>query len=193
MGIKFEKSMQEIGSQIAELILSSVPISIVYGEVISVNEDNYTFDVSTTDTNEIRDIPLKGVENGATSLLLIPSIGSLVIVGFVENNPSLSFPILFTEVDNIYISVGDSTINIEGDNISFNGGDSPLIYIEKLTEKLNDFINIFNNHTHKIPLGTVITSAQGGILNTTPIELSKTENTANDFSQDYYSDEKITH
>ena len=185
--------MQEIGSQIADLILSSVPISIVYGEVISVNEDNYTFDVSTTDTNEIRDIPLKGVENGATSLLLIPSIGSLVIVGFVENNPSLSFPILFTEVDNIYISVGDSTINIEGDNISFNGGDSPLIYIEKLTEKLNDFINIFNNHTHKIPLETVLISAQAGVLNKTPIELSKTENTANDFSQDYYSDEKITH
>lgn len=193
MNTKFESQMSEIGSEFSRLISSCIPISLVYGEVISVNSDENTFDISTTDDNEIRDIPLTGVKNATTSILIKPSIGSVVVVGFVENDPSMSFPVLFTQIDSADITVGESTISVNSNKVIFNGGDSPLIYIEQLTEKLNEFIDKYNNHTHKIPMNSVITSAQGGILNTTPIELLKTENTANDFSEGDYSDEKILH
>ena len=190
MNTKFESQMSEIGSEFSRLISSCIPISLVYGEVISVNSDENTFDISTTDDNEIRDIPLTGVKNATTSILIKPSIGSVVVVGFVENDPSMSFPVLFTQIDSADITVGESTISVNSNKVIFNGGDSPLIYIEQLTEKLNglvstvnDFISDFNNHIH------LVTAAPGN----SEIPLARINYKADDFSEDAYSDEKILH
>lgn len=188
MGLKFETAMQEIGNSLSIAISEMRPISLMYGEVISVNIEEKTFDLSTLEDSEIRDIPLTGVQGIETSTIVTPTIGSLVIIGFVQNDPSLAFPILFTQLDKADITIGNSTISITNDKIVLNGGDSPVIYIEQLTSKLNDLvstvndiISTFNNHTHIVPQGT------------SDMPSSKITGTAKDFDETDYQDEKITH
>ena len=180
--------MQEIGNNFSMIISEKIPVSLMYGEVISVDMNSNTFDISTLEDSEIRDIPLTGVQGAETSVLVTPSIGSLVVVGFVQNDPSLTFPILFTQLDKADITIGNSTVSVTGDKIVLNGGDSPLIYIEQLTSKLNDLVSTvnniisnYNNHIHATPQGP----SQGP---------NPTINgTANEFEESDYSDEKITH
>lgn len=188
MGLKFDTAMQEIGNNFSMIISERIPVSLMYGEVISVDMDANTFDISTLEDSEIRDIPLTGVQGAETSVLVTPLIGSLVVVGFVQNDPSLTFPILFTQLDKADITIGNSTVSITGDKIVLNGGDSPLIYIEQLTSKLNDLvstvndiISTFNKHTHIVPQGT------------SDMPLPKITGTANNFDETDYQDEKITH
>ena len=188
MGLKFETAMQEIGNSLSIAISEMRPISLMYGEVISVNIEEKTFDLSTLEDSEIRDIPLTGVQGIETSTIVTPTIGSLVIIGFVQNDPSLAFPILFTQLDKADITIGNSTVSITNDKIVLNGGDSPLIYIEQLTSKLNDLvstvndiISTFNKHTHIVTQGT------------SDIPSPKIAGTANDFDETDYQDEKIMH
>lgn len=188
MGLKFETAMQEIGNSLSIAISEMRPISLMYGEVISVDMNANTFDISTLEDSEIRDIPLTGVQGAETSVLVTPSIGSLVVVGFVQNDPSLTFPILFTQLDKADITIKNSTVSITGDKIVLNGGDSPLIYIEQLTSKLNDLvstvndiISTFNKHSHIVPQGTSGMPSQ------------KITGTANNFDETDYQDEKIMH
>lgn len=104
MSIKFDTNMNRLGDDLARMINSAVPISLIYAEVISVSEDGLTFDVETMDDNELREIPLTGIEGRKTATLIQPTIGSLVVIGFVQNSPSMSFPVLFTQVDKVTVT-----------------------------------------------------------------------------------------
>ena len=83
MGLKFETAMQEIGNSLSIAISEMRPISLMYGEVISVNIEEKTFDLSTLEDSEIRDIPLTGVQGIETSLFRM--IRHLLSLSFLPN------------------------------------------------------------------------------------------------------------
>lgn len=92
--------------------------------------------------------------------------------------------------EKVYLEIPDgSTLEITKDNVLFNGGNNEgLINIKELTDKLNQLIDTFNNHTHTIPALTVVEATT-----TKPSNSSSPGSKANKFNQSDYEDTKIKH
>lgn len=101
-------------------------------------------------------------------MLLTPKVGSAVTFGSLSGDLS---QLVVLQVDHI------ETIVINGGKL---GG---LINIEQLTDKINELVKTFNQHTHQVtvahPGGTFTTVAPGS--------------TASDFKKGDYEDDKIKH
>lgn len=93
----------------------------------------------TIDANglEIEGVRLKAVEDGdENSLLVTPKVGSMVLVADISGGELRELVVIAYS--------GVETIQINGGN---NGG---LININDLVNKLNELVNVFNNHTHQV-------------------------------------------
>ena len=84
-------------------------------------------------------------------LLLTPKLGSAVTVGSLSGDLSSLVVIAMDHVASIKAS---GTITINGGKL---GG---MVSVEALTKKLNEFVKIYNNHTHA-DKGVVTTSHAG--------------------------------
>ncbi len=124
----------------------------------------------TVDCSPINEgAPLLGVNLQANQeadygLCLFPEVGSFVVVGFVADGAAgvvlLTEKIESAEIvigdtsavmdaDGVRIDVGDISARLDKSAVTFNGGDlGGLVKIQELTDKLNEFINNFNAHTH---------------------------------------------
>lgn len=91
------------------------------------------------------------------------------------------------------IKTGQSTLLMNSDIISFNGGGlDGLVKINELTTKLNDFVNVFNSHVHNVPAATFLVSATAGVPNPAPIPIMSPTQQAQTFNKDDYENDKIT-
>lgn len=227
---KFDSAMQELGDNLRNVLKSYSSVSLVYGEVTGVNMEELTFDVVSDDDNQMFNIPLSIIPHDSTSVIQIPEIGSNCVLGFVQGDSSLSFPIKFSKVqlvsvqfemledsqkqlltmdkegitytnttDNakLDIKVGETSIEMQGKIVKVNGGESPMIYIEKLEAKLNDFVKAFNSHTHTIPsISThveVVPSTGIGTGTVSNVGVPAPSSKAKDFNQEDFQDETFTH
>jgi hypothetical protein len=95
------------------------------------------------------------------------------------------------------IKVGETSIEMQGKVVKVNGGESPMIYIEKLEAKLNDFVKAFNSHTHTIPsISThveVVPSTGIGTGTVSNVGVPAPSSKAKDFNQEDFQDETFTH
>ena len=95
------------------------------------------------------------------------------------------------------IKVGETSIEMQGKIVKVNGGESPMIYIEKLEAKLNDFVKAFNSHTHTIPsISThveVVPSTGKGTGTVSNVGVPAPSSKAKDFNQEDFQDETFTH
>lgn len=137
-------------------------------KVLRVNGD--TCDVEL-EGMKLTDVRLRAVVNGENSKILVtPKTDSYVLVADMSGDLSQLAVIGFSEVEKIEIDANDKII--------FNGGHNEgLIQIGKLTQKLNELVNTFNNHMHPVPNGT----------SSTPIMEAAT------FDKNFYEDTNITH
>ncbi len=87
-------------------------------------------------------------------LLLTPKLGSAVTVGSLSGDLSSLVVIAMDHVASIKAS---GTITINGGKL---GG---MVSVEALTKKLNEFVKIYNNHTHADK--GVVTTSQAGSFN----------------------------
>lgn len=227
---KFDSAMQELGDNLRNVLKSYSSVSLVYGEVTGVNMEELTFDVVSDDDNQMFNIPLSIIPHDSTSVIQIPEIGSNCVLGFVQGDSSLSFPIKFSKVQSVSvqfemledsqkqlltmdkdgitytnttdnakldIKVGETSIEMQDKIVKVNGGESPMIYIEKLEAKLNDFVKAFNNHTHTIPsISTyveVVPSTGKGTGTVSNVGVPAPSSKAKDFNQEDFQDETFTH
>lgn len=227
---KFDSAMQELGDNLRNVFKSYSSVSLVYGEVTGVNMEELTFDVVSDDDNQMFNIPLSIIPHDSTSVIQIPEIGSNCVLGFVQGDSSLSFPIKFSKVQSVSvqfemledsqnqlltmdkdgitytnttdnakldIKVGETSIEMQDKIVKVNGGESPMIYIEKLEAKLNDFVKAFNSHTHTIPsISThveVVPSTGKGTGTVSNVGVPAPSSKAKDFNQEDFQDETFTH
>lgn len=227
---KFDSAMQELGDNLRNVLKSYSSVSLVYGEVTGVNMGELTFDVVSDDDNQMFNIPLSIIPHDSTSVIQIPEIGSNCVLGFVQGDSSLSFPIKFSKVQSVSvqfemledsqkqlltmdkdgitytnttdnakldIKVGETSIEMQDKIVKVNGGESPMIYIEKLEAKLNDFVKAFNRHTHTIPSITtsvkVNTTTGSGAGTASNVGVPAPSSKAKDFNQEDFQDETFTH
>lgn len=221
---KFDSAMQELGNSLRNIFKGYATVSLVYGEVTGVDMDSLTFDVVSDDDNQMYNIPLSIIPHDSTSIIQIPEIGSNCVLGFVQGDSSLSFPIKFSKIkavsvqfemledsqnqvltmdkdgitytnttDNakLDIKVGETSIEMQDKVVKVNGGESPMIYIEKLEAKLNDFVKAFNSHTHTI--AEIITNGNATTQTAKGVSVPAPDSKAKDFNQEDFQDETFTH
>ena len=158
---EIEKDLSNLGESLGRAIIGRLPNFIVIATVQSVNEDDKVLDAVVDDTHVFSDIALDVFPNGGNSIYLVPTVGSLIILGFIEGYAEAPFIIKTTQVDKIIISIpgehpdsiiysdkdvveiirGSSSWKIEDNLITLNGGKNRGIMnisqIDSLVEALS--------------------------------------------------------
>ena len=142
-------------------------ISIYQGVVKSVEGITCTV---TSGNIDLPDVRLRASEAELENdVVLIPKIGSAVIVGSLSGDLSQLAVLVCDEVDSVRVS-GQITLN--------GGKQGGLVNIQSLTDVLNKLVDSYNSHTH--------TGNQGA-------PTSPPTQTAESFNQSDYEDTLINH
>ena len=101
--------------RLIEMINDEIPVIITSGEVVSVNEDDLTAIVKELRTG--LDFLVK-LNAGKTEkkVIVIPKVGSFVLVGIIYNSKQSRFIVSVSEVDKVIIDAETSVV--------FNGGEN---------------------------------------------------------------------
>lgn len=149
------------------------PLTVYQGIVASVEGITCTVTFGSQDVSGVR-LRASEADNKA-QILLVPRVGTAVIVGSLSGDLSQLVVLSVDEVERIEINGGKL------------GG---IINIEELTAKINQLVNAFNAHTHTMPPGTVIV---GRYSNANPIIVPKTTAPTVKFNKTDYEDTTIKH
>lgn len=98
--------MASLGRDLRTLIGKSKTVAFVYGTVREVDTETNTMSVSIDSEVTLPDISLAPIQGGNANALLYPKVGSVVIIGFVEDRPELSFVVAMTEVEELRLQFG---------------------------------------------------------------------------------------
>lgn len=175
----------DIRRRLHEMAGSYAPDVSNIATVKNVNEEKCTCTLADDDGQEFFEVRLRPVTGRNKSLLQIPKIGSFVLAVRIESSEEWMI-VACDEVEKVQLIVGKSEIVVTENDILMNDGKlGGLIKISELTAKLNEFINVFNNHTHMVATtGTAV--AQSGTA-------ISTQNIAKPFNKSDYEDENIKH
>lgn len=159
---------------------NSETVKLVTGEVISVDENKRTCNVSVIGVSDfdITNVSLMtGINDG---YFIIPKVGSQILVCY--NNRNIKYICQFSEIEKVLIIINKTTFEIVDGSIKINDGTfNGIVKIDDLTTKINDMINFINAEFLKIQTG-IITG--GGAY--TPTNLQA-------FNKSDYENDKITH
>jgi hypothetical protein len=159
---------RRLRDNLMQMMGSGKEITIWQGIVKSVEGTTCTVTFGTLDVEGVR-LRASLAEN-ESHLLIVPKVGTSVVVGSLSNDLSL---LVVLAVD-------------EAESITINGGKlGGLINIESLTQKINELVRTFNNHTHQVST-TGSATAQTG---TAAAVTSK----ASELNKSDYEDTKVTH
>lgn len=178
--------------------------------VDAVDEKARTIDCTPIDDSApLIGVNLQANQEGGDGIVLFPSLGSYVVVSFIE--PSVAVAVLTEEIDEVNLKIGstaakiidgqiditveNTTVKITPEGVVINGGDlGGIINIKQLTEKLNELINTFNNHTHELITGAVaVTGSPSAQSNPAPIIVPAITNKYKNITVSDYEDEKVKH
>lgn len=159
---------RRLRDNLMQMMGSGKEITIWQGIVKSVEGTTCTVTFGTIDVEGVR-LRASLAEN-ESHLLIVPKVGTAVVVGSLSNDLSLLVVLAVDEVESITINGGKL------------GG---LINIESLTQKINELVRTFNNHTHQVST-TGSATAQTG---TAAAVTSK----ASELNKSDYEDTKVTH
>lgn len=134
----------------------------------------------TDDGTDYPGVRLRAVTGDAQGMVWYPSEGAFALAVQVED----------TEEWAVLFATSYSSVEISAEQITFNGGKlGGLVVIGELTDKLNELVDKFNNHTHDV---TVIQSP-GPPPVTLPGTASQTGVPAQPFRVSDYENEAIKH
>lgn len=159
------KRLVELAQQ-GEEVYSSVAF------VKSVNKENATVTVEIVGGAVLEDVRLQQVP--ASGVLLLPKEESLVVISWV--NDTTAFVSLTSEITDIAFI---------GDNF---GG---LIKIQDLTDKINELVKAFNDHTHTIP--KVVTNGSPSTQTAVNVVVPKILTPAKELNRADYENTQIKH
>ena len=159
---------RRLRDNLMQMIGAGKEITIWQGIVKSVEGTTCTVTFGTLDVEGVR-LRASLAEN-ESHLLIVPKVNTAVVVGSLSNDLSLLVVLAVDEVESITINGGKL------------GG---LINIESLTQKINELVRTFNNHTHQVST-TGSATAQTG---TADAGTSK----ASELNKSDYEDTKVTH
>lgn len=159
---------RRLRDNLMQMMGSGKEITIWQGIVKSVEGTTCTVTFGTLDVEGVR-LRASLAEN-ESHLLIVPKVGTAVVVGSLSNDLSMLVVLAVDEVESITINGGKL------------GG---LINIESLTQKINELVRTFNNHTHQVST-TGSATAQTG---TAAAVTSK----ASELNKSDYEDTKVTH
>lgn len=159
---------RRLRDNLMQMMGSGKEITIWQGIVKSVEGTTCTVTFGTLDVEGVR-LRASLAEN-ESHLLIVPKVDTAVVVGSLSNDLSLLVVLAVDEVESITINGGKL------------GG---LINIESLTQKINELVRTFNNHTHQVST-TGSATAQTG---TAAAVTSK----ASELNKSDYEDTKVTH
>ncbi|MGN6568228.1 MAG: hypothetical protein ACTHJ0_09760 [Flavipsychrobacter sp.] len=134
--------------------LSAKPYEILSGTVVSVDEATATMSVQPTDYDTNLDtVLLNGVGTNLNGLILIPSVGSNVIIGSVDG-PGEYALIRASNIDKALLNIGatELTIDKSGYSITHNG--------ESLTKIMSDLLTALIEQTFSNGAGTTTPSSK---------------------------------
>lgn len=159
---------RRLRDNLMQMMGSGKEITIWQGIVKSVEGISCTVTFGTLDVEGVR--LRASLADNESHLLIVPKVGTAVVVGSLSNDLSLLVVLAVDEVESITINGGKL------------GG---LINIESLTQKINELVRTFNNHTHQVST-TGSATAQTG---TAAAVTSK----ASELNKSDYEDTKVTH
>lgn len=178
--------------------------------VDAVDEEARTVDCTPLDEGApLLGVNLQANQESGDGVVLLPAPGSYVVVSFLA--PSVAVVVLTEKVDKIGLKIGgttaeiadgqvdiavqDTTVKISPEGVVVNGGDfGGMIKIEKLTQKLNEFIAAFNSHTHELPTGAVaVTGSATAQANPAPVVVPAITGRHPSVAVSDYEDEKVKH
>lgn len=112
--------------------------------VTRVDKENLMMDaVGVSD-----DLEYYGIQLGMGAFNICPKVGSGCLVGIVEGQETDAFLISAEEIEEVQIKADTS--------ITFNNGElGGMVKVGNLTDKINELIKAFNNHTHTLPESSV--------------------------------------
>lgn len=155
-------------SQIARLIgqLSGTTTPVLKACIVTaVDRTSRSVDCEPLDEGApILSCSLQGDQDGEDGFLLIPKVGSYVIVGLVDGQDA-GVVLLTDELDALDVKIGDRTLSFTPEGIVFNGGNlGGLIKVEELTTKLNTIEQDINSLKQALSTWTPIPSDGGAAL-----------------------------
>ena len=159
---------RRLRDNLMQMIGAGKEITIWQGIVKIVEGTTCTVTFGTLDVEGVR-LRASLAEN-ESHLRIVPKVNTAVVVGSLSNDLSLLVVLAVDEVESITINGGKR------------GG---LINIESLTQKINELVRTFNNHTHQVST-TGSATAQTG---TADAVTSK----ASELNKSDYEDTKVTH
>ncbi len=178
---KIEEAGELFGRQITALVATALSQAVT---VEDVNLDSNYAKVSFFEGDSPISVPLSVLNIKGATLRVVPTKGSTAIIERIDGNLNTPRFVGFSQIDSIiferskssftfsvdpdddtkdYVDavVGDSSIRISSDEITFNGGENGgLVLVGKLTERLNKLQNEIDQiqtnilaHTHATPAG----------------------------------------
>lgn len=142
----------EIRNKIRAMTGQKTPL-LLTGKVESVSGETCTVSVGDL---KLTDVRLRSVVNGEQSKLLItPKQGSYVTLIDLSGELRETEVIGYSEIETIDIETeSDIKINCSGNIVINDGHNHGLVNIQELTDRLNQFVEQFNAHTHTVPNGS---------------------------------------
>ncbi len=162
--------------------------------VDSVDYDTRTVDCTPIDESApILAANLQANQQSKTGVVTYPKIGSYVVVGFL--NQATAVVLLCDEIERIEFAIGEITAQVDVSGMVINGGGfGGLVKVGELTDKLNELIDAFNEHTHTLPSSSVaVTGSPSAQSNPQPITVPAITGKSEKFNRSDYENEKVKH
>ena len=140
------------------------------GKVSAVDEEATTCDVDIEESVTVFEVRLRAVVTDDTGVWVLPKVGSYVQIAQIEGGNQFVL-ISWSEVDKVFVKIGDKTLEVSTDGFVFNGGANDGLVkvnelvdqLNKIEDKVNSLISTFNSHIHTTT-ATVGASAVLGVI-----------------------------
>lgn len=181
----------DIAKKISE-IRGANPSILFVAKVKEVNGDVCTIEIGDLELTDVRLCSV--VNDDKNKLLITPAKDSMVTVADLSDGEMRTMVVVqYSSVEKINLKIEDTTLEITSSKVCINGGDNDgLIKIADLTNKLNELVNAFNNHTHS-GVVTAVSGGSGAPVVGTPGNTGTPVTSAATFNKTDYEDTKVTH
>lgn len=168
--------MSSIADSIRHLALRGCEMYLSICTVDSVDEDARTIDCTPIDEGaQLIGVNLQSDQNAEVGFVSFPAVGSDVVVGFI--NPAVAVVVLATEITKtvltvsgteitvkdkaIDITVGETTLKMDGKEVVWNGGTETTANAEELKAQLETMSNRIDEIINAICDAGIVTGDGG--------------------------------
>lgn len=159
-----EKRLKQIGEQFGVQLTEVIGNAMLHSVEVSKVEETYAEVYEFEGDAPIR-VPLLALNAGAAMLKVLPKEGSTALILYANGRVEKPIFVGFTEVDEINVSVGESSVKITNGCIKFNGGENKgMVLAESVKDRLNKIENDINALKSAIASWTPVPSDGGASL-----------------------------